>query len=213
MPKIYFILFLICCGSLFAQDTEISNENSDSSFRPLRFSISTGIGFARFDNETDPDYDLNVGAVDFLLNYRITETLGVSTGVSFHSMTGNGFNNLGNFSKSRTDIKIPFLFNLGYVVSEKITVGLDFGVYARSILSDEERYLNFLLEDVYSGWGFGLQTSFSFMFEISNQLDTGISYNTLSDFSEFDTNNLSATDQSQRISSFNTLGIVVLYSF
>jgi hypothetical protein len=208
---LYFYFVFTLCLDLSAQEIR-SIESDSTSFRPVRLSLTSGIGFSRVENEFDPNYDLNVGFVDFILNYRFNETLGISTGLSVHSMTGNGFNQMGNFSKSRSDFKIPLLLSTNYTVTDKINVVLDLGVYARSIISDEERYLNFTLEDVYSGWGFGFQTTFSFLFDVSDLLSVGINYNSLIDFNEFETNNVNITNQKQSLGAFNALGVVVMYS-
>lgn len=206
------ILITLLSVSIYAQENENESETeSDNSFRRLRLSLSPGIGFTTVNNDSTPDYNLNVGFADFLIKYRLTETLGVSSGISIHNLTGNGFNENGNFYKSRSDIKIPILFSGGYKVAEKITTTVDFGLFARSIISDDEQYLNFTLEDVYEGWGFGFQTSFTFMFDVSDILSVGINYNSLLDFNDFESA-IEGSNQTQRLTSFNTFGVVVMYS-
>lgn len=202
------ILITLLSVSIYAQENESETE-SDNSFRRLRLSLSPGIGFTTVNNDSAPDYNLNVGFADFLIQYSLTETLGVSSGISIHNLTGNGFNENGNFYKSRSDIKIPILISGGYKVAEKITTTVDFGLFARSIISDEEQYLDFTIEDVYEGWGFGFQTSFSFLFDVSETLTVGINYNSLIDFEDFESN---TNNQTQRLESFNTFGVVVMYS-
>lgn len=211
MKYIFLCFSLLCLSYLSAQEAD-SEEKETDTFRPVKISLTSGIGFARIENEFDPDYDLNVGFVDFLINYKFTETAGISTGLSVHSMTGNGFNQIGDFYKSRSDLKIPLLFSVNYPVSDKINTSVDMGFYARSILSDEERYLNGVIEDVYMGWGLGFQTSFSFLFDVSEFLSLGINYNSLIDFNDFETNNITIADQKQRLGSFNTFGVIVMYS-
>ena len=203
--KNYLLVFALFCSSilLHAQETTETTEKKDS-----KFSISAigGLGYATVDSDHSPNYNLNVGSSDILLNYKFYKNIGVSTGAGYSVLTGNGFDAAGSFYHERSLLKIPLNLNFEVYFNDKFSVQARVGAYAQTIVFDEYQYLKGNVEDVYEGWNFGTNIGIDFIYKLKPGLSMGLTFSGQSDFSEFEMNKDFGKDQKQKIINLNTIG-------
>ena len=152
MKNTNYILLLIC---FLTTSAAVSQEEKQSKFNIIANGGIVGHGIIESDSE--PNYSLNGSAANILLNYKITKIFGIATGIGLNSLSGDGFNSMGNFYHERTLLKVPLLATIDYNVSEKFSMISNFGFYTQNIAEDEYRFLNSTQHNVYDGWNFGTQ--------------------------------------------------------
>jgi opacity protein-like surface antigen len=184
-----------------------SQEEKESKFSIIA-NGATGYGIIESDNE--PSYNLNGSAANILINYKINKIFGIATGIGLSTLTGNGFNSIGNFYHERTSLKVPILATLDYNVSEKFSVIANFGFYTQNIIEDEYRFLNNTQKDIYDGWNFGTQIGLGFIFELLNYFSLGLNYNVQSDLSNFKTTNNQGINDQQKLKVLSSTGIIFM---
>ncbi len=202
-------------GSIFGQET--MEKNSRFSLVPY-----AGIGYVTVDNDKEVNYNLNVNQGTILVNYSFSEkdTYGISTGVGFTEMTGNGFSTNGNFFHERTHLRIPLLLTLNYPISDKFEIFTNLGGYAQTILKDDYQFIGANIEDVYEGWNFGFQFGIGLLYDLGNSWSIGIQVDAQSDFTDFETNSNLAlvneteiTPDEQKFKDLSTIGLIFRYRF
>lgn len=84
MKKITFIIQItfLCVGlSCFSQESKSTNVKiKDSKFSIL---ASSGIGFGTIKNSQEPNYNLSSNYSEVLINYSLSDKLGLATGLGF----------------------------------------------------------------------------------------------------------------------------------
>ncbi|WP_439152069.1 outer membrane beta-barrel protein [Winogradskyella sp.] len=199
--------------SIFIITNSSAQEEEDKAFEKYNISITTGIGYGKVENENQPNYDLNANIGELLFTYNLKENLGIATGVGYLQLSGNGFNTNGNFYHERDLIKIPLLLRANKNFGDKFNIYALIGFYGQTIVNEEFRYLNSLEKDVFGGWSFGLQSSFTFEYEISEDWSMGINIATQSDFNKLDTKNDASFEDEQAITTLNTIGLLFKFRF
>lgn len=191
------LLMAFCLGQ--------AQETTTSKFNLIAYG---GIGFGIVENDNEPNYNLNINSGEILLNYNISQRVGVATGLGLYELTGNGFNALGNFYHQRSLLKIPVLLTLNSEFSEKISFYANFGFYGHTIIKDEYRFLNGTQEDIYEGWNFGAQFGAGLLFELFDGFSAGINVSGQSDFGKFETNANQGISDKQKIRYLNSMGLI-----
>jgi len=191
-----------------------SNAQDDTdSFNKLDLTLTTGIGYGQVKNDNEPNYNLNANVGEALLTYNFNKNFGLSTGVGWLQLSGNGFNSSGNFYHERDYIKIPLLVRSTQRITDKLNLLLSAGFYGQTIINEEHRYLLSTEKDAYEGWSFGFQGAFGFEYEVSSNWTVGINIATQSDFNKLETKNNASFQDEQNIQTLNTIGLLFGFKF
>ena len=205
MKKTSFIIPFIC---IFAINLLQSQEKKEPKFSAI---LSSNIGYAVIENDNEPSYNLNSSGVDFLINFKINQKFGVATGVGQNTLSGSGFNSLGNFYHRRSILKIPLLATLDYKIkNDNFKVIGSLGFYTQNIIKDESRFLNNSQENSYKGWNFGMHVGLGFAVKMHNHLSLGINFSAQSDLSKFKTNSNSGINDKQKLRELNSIGLFMI---
>lgn len=170
-----------------------------------------GIGFGVMENDTDPNYNMNSNNAEILVKYRITQKLGIATGIGLNEISGDGFNMNGNFHHERKLLKIPLLAILDYSFGENLSMIPNFGFYANYILEDKHRFLNSTIKNSYEDWNFGAQLGVGLTYELYKNLHLGFNYSLQYDLSKFSANkNQIIINDKQKLGRMNSIGLVMV---
>lgn len=176
-----------------------------------KFSIITygGIGHAVIDNDNQPNYNLNANIADILVSYRIGERLGLSTGIGFNRLTGDGFNNANeNFYHERGTLKIPLLLSINFNLSPKVRLVSNIGFYTQTVTRDKYSFAGRTVKDVYGGWNFGLQSGIGLAYNYNKKIGLGIMFNNQGDFNRLESDASKGITDEQKISGINTISLL-----
>lgn len=195
---------------LFVMKSLLAQDEKPSKFNLMAYG---GIGFGVVENNNEPNYNLNTNNGAILLNYKFMKGLGVASGLGFNTLSGSGFNSIGNFYQERGLLQIPLLLTADADISEQLRFGMSFGPYANYIIKDEFRYLNNTEKDVFSGWNYGMLLNFGFFFNLSEDFSIGLNYSGQTDFSSVNSNKDTGINDSQKIKYLNSLGIAFMIDF
>ena len=195
------IVAILICNSIFSQ------EESKSKWDVIGFG---GIGYGILENESEPNYNMNINSSEILLNYRISEEFGIASGIGLNIATGNGFSSLGEFYHERNLLKIPLLITLNGEVSKNIEYFGHFGFYTQNIIKDNYEFLSNSVGNIYKGWSFGGQLGIGVLFDYIKRTKFGFTFNSQSDFSKFRSNNAIIASK-QKMKSMNTIGLLLKY--
>ncbi|WP_298424393.1 outer membrane beta-barrel protein [uncultured Kordia sp.] len=206
----FVFVLLFSFNFLTAQDHtknhDDDNQQSDSRFSIIGFG---GVGYTSVDNDNQPNYNLDASTFDILVHYRIGKRYGISTGIGFNQLTGNGFNSANqNFYHERGTIKIPLLFSANYNVSRKVRLVANIGFYGQTVVKDEYSFATTTIKDVYEGWSFGFQSGIGMSYNLNHKLSLGIMFNTQGDFTSIDSNSNAGFTDKQKIAGINTIGLL-----
>jgi long-subunit fatty acid transport protein len=211
MKKLFIFWLIILSPQIYAQNVSLSLDNSsDSAFRIF---VNGGIGFAKLDNQSEIDYNLDVDYFETIFNYKFSERFGLATGIGINELSGNAFNALGNFYQVREELRIPLLGTYDYEIAEKIKTIFFVGFYAKNIMNDEFSYIDQTQQNVFEGWGFGFQANVSFVYAFSDFMGFGLVLNSQSDFNNFETSSGSPFQDEQKIEDITSLGVSVIFNF
>ena len=205
---------ILCFGITLCLSQNIESSANDGNTRSsFRFLIQGGIGYGNIENESAPNYNLNLDYFEALINYRFSKQYGVATGVGINEFSGNGFNLNGNFYHEREELRIPLLATADYNVNEKIKAIVGLGFYGKTNLTDDYRFLNDLQKDVYEDWNFGFQGNFSVLFMLTPNYSFGLNFNTQNDFTDAKANPEQLISGEQRMKNVSALGILIMMQF
>ncbi len=171
-----------------------------------------GIGYGVVKNDNQPDYNLNSNNGAFLLNYRLNEELGLASGIGVNELTGNAFNELGNFYHERTLLKVPLLLTINSELSAGFRIIGNLGFYGQNIIKDAYRFQTSIQEDIYSGWNFGAEFGLGFIFPVLDRISAGINYQGQSDFSKFESTDNAGISDKQKLQSLNSVGLLLIFT-
>ncbi len=202
-----FLLLITFCSTILLQAQEETDQKK-SKFSVMAYG---GIGYGIVENDIEANYNVNANVAELVLNYKISDKIGVATGAGYSLLSGNGFNFAGNFYHERLMVKIPLLFTYNCLIAEKFKFIAHLGPYAQTIYKDEYSYSNFRVEDVYEGWNFGFQLGIGFLYEVKSQFSIGLNYSGQSDFTKFETNNDQVINDEQRLKNLNTVGLIFIF--
>lgn len=202
---VYLLMFI----SFLISNLSQGQEQKESGFSLVGYG---GIGYGIVENDRQPNYNLNSNHGEFLLNYSINKGLGLATGVGINELTGNGFNEQGNFYHERAFLRVPLLITLGSEVSESLRIIANLGFYGQNIIKDQYSFQNASQTDVYDGWNIGAQFGLGFMFRMLDKVSAGINYHGQSDFSKLESANNTGIRDKQRIQNLNSVGIIFMFS-
>ena len=199
---------LLNTSFLIAQDTLSVNTEDTSKFNLY---LTTGIGYGKVENEEQPNYDLNANIGEIILNYNFAKDIGVGLGIGYVQLSGNGFNQNGNFYHERDLLKIPLVLTTKSKLSDKVNFYAHIGGFGQVILNEEYRYLNTTEEDVYKGWSFGIQGYLGFTYKMSKMMDIGINISTQSDLGKSETESAASLKDEQKVTTLNTIGLAFMF--
>lgn len=183
-------------------------QEDGSNFDRFNLSLSTGIGYGQVKNENQPNYNLNANVGEALLTYHFNKNFGLSAGVGWLQLSGDGFNTNGNFYHERDLLKFPLMIRSNKYIADKFNLSISAGFYGQTIINEEFTYLTAVEEDVYGGWSFGFQGFFGFEYEVSDNWSVGINVSTQSDFTKLKTENDASFKNEQSIETLNTIGLL-----
>ncbi|WP_088323444.1 outer membrane beta-barrel protein [Polaribacter tangerinus] len=169
--------------------------------------IYGGIGFATIKDSATPNYNANINSSEVLINYNFSRQFGVATGIGFNQLSANGSAGNAFFHHTRNLLKIPALLTYSSVTNGSIEYFGSIGFYTQNITKDHYQYLSNTTKNNFSGWNFGTQASAGLLFHFSKNTKVGIIFNGQSDFTNFNTT-LKGSNQTQKITNLNTIGIV-----
>lgn len=201
----YLILLLILLASLYVTG------QTDKNYSKFEIIAGGGIGYTNVRTERQPRYNLSANTVEIVLNYKFSKNIGIATGVGRAELSGNGFNETGEFYQERSLIKIPLLLTATRDVSEKLFVLGNFGLYAQTISRDRLGYKDFGESDVYGGWNFGFQLGLGFGYNLDEKLGAGIILSAQSDLSKLETNPDKSFTDEQKHRNLTTIGVFLKY--
>ena len=199
---------IIIVFSLIFNTQGIAQDDTTNDFNRFDLTLVTGIGYGKVENDNEPNYDLNANVGEAHITYNFSEAFGLSTGLGFLQLSGNGFNSNGNFYHERDPLKIPLMIRSNKNIGDKFSLTISAGFYGQTIINDEYRYLLTTEEDVFGGWTFGFQGYFGFGYEVSDNWTVGLNVSTQSDFNKFETENNVSLNDEQRITTLNTIGLM-----
>ncbi|WP_223033870.1 outer membrane beta-barrel protein [Hanstruepera marina] len=210
MKKLNVILLLTAFLAFTFVQAQEETEKKESKFSVMAFG---GIGYGIMDSDSQPNYNVNANSAELVLNYKISDNIGLATGGAYTSLTSNAFNYAGNFYHERILIKIPLLVTFNCFVADNFKFIAHLGPYAQTIYKDEYTYSNFRVDDVYEGWNFGFQLGLGFLYDFDNCFSAGINYSGQSDFSKFETNTSQVINDEQKVKNLNTIGLIFILDF
>lgn len=189
-------------------------QNDDATdYNTFSLHATTGIGYGQVKNDNQPNYNLDANVGELLITYNFNKKFGISTGIGYLQLSGNGFNTNGNFYHERDLIKLPLMVRSNQYLSDQFNLSIAAGFYGQTIINDEYRYLNSVEKDVYNSWSFGFQGAFSFEYNLSNNWSVGINISTQSDFNKLKTENDASFNDKQTIQTLNTIGLLLGVKF
>lgn len=203
---------LLICLSLYSNSSS-GQEDTDSSYSKFSLIGHGTIGFAKVDNDNQANYNLDANSGELLLNYKFNEKYGIFTGAGFTELSGSGFNDESIFYHERKVFRIPLGLSVSYNLSDKLKTFMGIGVYGQTIVSDEYRYVDRTVEDLYEGWSFGGQFTIGVTHQIDDCLSLGLVYSGQSDFTKVESTNNASFNDEQKITDLNTLGLIFEWSF
>ncbi|WP_339624679.1 hypothetical protein [uncultured Winogradskyella sp.] len=209
MKKLSYLSFIAI--TLLTINLSYGQDTTDMSYSKFSFIAQGGIGFAKVENDNQANYDLNVNTGEFLLNYRFNEKFGVFTGVALTEFSGSGFNEESVFYHERSVLKIPLGISSTYQLSDKIKSIMSIGAFAQTVTSDEYRYFDRTVSDLYEGWTFGLQFNLGMTYKFNKTYSVGIIFSGQSDLSKLETTNNASFNDEQKITGLNTLGFLFIW--
>lgn len=189
------------------------SQDDDMTFNRFDLTATTGIGYGQAKNDNEPNYNLSANVGEVLLSYNFNNSFGLSTGLGWLQLSGNGFNSSGNFYHERDLLKIPLLVRSSQKLTNTLSLLLSAGFYAQTIINEEFRFLTTVENDVYGGWSFGFQGYFGFQYDVSNNWSVGINVSTQSDFNKLKTEGSASFSDEQSIETLNTVGLLFGYRF
>ncbi len=154
------LISILLCASLIVTGQE---DKKDSKFEIISYG---GIGYTKLRTDIQPRYDCNANTAAIIINYKLTDNIGVATEFGFAELSGNRFNRTGQFYKERNLIKTPALLTLYRDLSEDVFILSYLGPYAQNTSRDRMQYLG-LGEALYAGWNFGAGLIFSAQSDLS----------------------------------------------
>ena len=202
------IKLLILITIIFSHINSSAQEENRSKFSIIG---NGGFGYGIIENDSEPNYNMNSDNGEILLNYKINQIVGISTGIGINNLSGNGFNSVGNFYHERTLLKVPLLITMDIKKSlENFRIFVNLGFYGQNIIKDEYRFLNTTQKEVFDGWNFGAQIGIGFVFDMFWNMSAGINLNGQSDFSKFESNNNAGINDKQKMKDLSSIGIVLI---
>lgn len=202
---VYLLLFTFVIFFNVTHAQEVERESK------ITLSMYGGFGFGTVKNDSEPNYNLNSNLTEFLFEYKVNRYFGLATGIGVNYLTGNGFNDIGNFYQERNLLKIPVLITLDEKISKQFNASFAIGFYGQNIIKDEYRFLNDIQKDIYGGWNFGFQIGVGLTYQMSDRWHVGINYLAQSDFGNFETNTNAEIVDEQKIDDLNTVGLIVMF--
>ena len=202
MKKTNLLILII----IFSYNNIFAQENSKSKFNIIAYG---GIGYGNIQNDSEPNYDLNSDYGDLLLNFNISEKLGIAAGIGINKLTGNGFNSLGEFYQERNLLKIPLLLTLNEKINSQIEIIGNLGFYTQNIVKDQYRFLSSTTENIYEGWNYGGQLGIGFLFSFNEKVKFGMAFNGQTDFSKFKSQII---NDNQKMKNLTTIGLMLSYN-
>ncbi len=202
---VYLLILAFTINFVNAQEED--KETKESNFEII---ARAGIGYGIMGNDVEPNYNLNVGTGEILINYKFWKEYSIATGIAYNELSGNGFNSEGNFFHERSMLKIPLLLGINTKLGKEFRTYFTFGVYARYITKDKYHFLSKNIDNVYDGWNFGAQVGLSFIYQLYDTLGLGVNFNFQSDFSQLKSNSQIVNDE-QKIKNLNTVGLMVIF--
>ena len=209
MTKLHILACLVALFTISLTQAQENTETNNSKFSILAFG---GIGYGIMDNDNAPNYNMNSNTGDVLLNYQIHSNFGIATGIGFNQLSGNGFNTSGNFYHDRLLIKLPVLMTFKNEISDTFSLVGHLGFYTQNLINDEYTFISGKIKDVYGGWNFGFQAGIGFVFQIDTCFGIGVHFASQSDFTKLETENNAIFKDEQKLKSFNTFGLVILFN-
>lgn len=202
MKKISFIILFVYV--LFSQNIQAQEEVKNS-----KLSI---MGYAQFGNgsvinDSQPNYNIYCYSGELLLNYKLSQSNGLASGIGIYNYSGNGFNSIGNFNHQRRLLKIPLYFTFYPNVADYVKVIFNLGVYGQTIITDQYYFQKKIETGNYSGWNFGSQIGLGFAVQLLETTFIGINLNTQSDFNSLETNDNTIMRNNQKIKFLNSVGL------
>lgn len=195
------LMFLFTLSLVFSQE-----EPQDHS--KFSFSLNANSGQAKVENDNLPNYNLDVNTIELLLNYSFNNHIGIAIGIGYNDLTGNGFNNVGDFYHERQTLRFPVLLTTERHF-ERIVLQANVGLYGQVVIDDEYQYLFFRTDEVFNGWTFGFQGNINLMYQLTDRFALGVNLTTQSDFSKLDSGINEIVNDEQRITQQNTFGLVM----
>jgi hypothetical protein len=206
-PLFLFAFLFIYSTASYSQD--------DIDASVSRFSLIGygSIGYAKVENDNQANYDMNANSGELLLNYKFNNMYGVFTGIAFTDLSGSGFNEESIFYHERSVLKIPIGFSITNDLSYKLKTFFSIGAFAQNIISDDYRYLDTTVKDLYAGWNFGAQFSFGITHSFDDSFSLGFLFTGQSDFSKVETTDNASFNDQQKITNLNMLGLLFIWDF
>ncbi|WP_179008370.1 hypothetical protein [Winogradskyella forsetii] len=211
MKKISFYSLLI--GFILYSNLSFGQDENESTYSKFSLITYGTIGFAKVENDNQANYNLDANSAELLLNYKFNKKYGIFTGVGITELSGSGFNDESIFYHERSVIKIPLGLSISYDLSDKLSTYMGIAAYGQTIISDEYRYIDRTVEDLYEGWNFGAQFSLGITHQVDDCLSIGLIYSGQSDFTKLETTDNASFKDEQKITDLNTLGLLLEWTF
>ncbi len=194
--------------------TLMSYGQDDAEDRSLsRFSLIGygGIGFVKVENDEQANYNLDANTGELLVNYRLSKSIGIATGIGLTELSGSGFNDESIFYHERSLFKIPLVLTSTQAISDKLKAYASFGAFGQTIIKDDYRYFNGTIKDLYEGWTFGVQFGLGIAFELNPYFSFGINFSGQSELTKVESTNNASFNDKQKLTNINTLGIFFIW--
>lgn len=208
LPPLFLFAFLFIYNT-----ASYSQDDIDASFSRFSIIVYGSIGYAKVENDNQANYDMNANSGELLFNYKFNKKYGVFTGIALTDLSGTGFNEESIFYHERSVLKIPVGFSITNNISDKLKTFLSIGAFAQNIISDEYRYLDTTVKDLYEGWSFGAQFSFGITHSFDESFSLGLLFTGQSDFSKLETTDNASFNDEQKITNLNMLGLLFIWDF
>ena len=187
------ILFLISACSVFSQ-TQNKTEGVQSN--NLEFNVIAKLGFAKINETGNVPLNGFINGGDVLIAIRIHKRLNFSTGLGYFEFDGNRDLSGNTSSLKNSYLHIPVNLNSDVNLfkneqgNQKIFLTAGLGFYGNSLLNQETETILNNSSEKNLGWNFGFSSHFGVKFILSDIFNLGIGYESQSDITKMQKNNI-----------------------
>src|SRR5690606_27188029 len=200
-------LALFTSAFAFAQEVETKNDSE------WGIKMEGKIGFGTLVSSNTVNLHGNVNAGNIMLYYSLPNGNSFSAGVGTLQFTANGATAGETYSLEQMYLKIPVYYNFSISIlkeqlDDKFQAFGGFGVYAQTLLKEEFKTMTTTATNKNQGWNAGLGVQLGVKFDVTQDLDFGVGFET-----QYDLNDLEKDNTSRRMETATTINFLIGFKF
>ena|SRR5690554_5601122 len=194
------IFLFLAVFSVVALQAQENNEVPQEEKGRFLYDVVVGIGRAKYSQTDRVDITGSAVTLDFRIDYRLSDTYSLGSGINFLWVDANGVFQGNEYSLEQRYLRIPLKIThtdfLGDLFGDK-TVGINnrtthtygaLGVYAGTLLREEIKTLDSKVKTSNGGWNMGMFADFGAKFLITEDTWFRVSASAWIDFFEMKKN-------------------------